>query len=329
MTQDPALPGGFGPGPAMLPWPGLAPFSRRLASARGGETFFFDSNAEGGAISGSGSEHRTFVLIHGLGDEADSWRHLLPLLAKEARVLAPDLPGFGRSVPRGRVTLARCAEALLELLEAEVIGRAVLVGSSLGAVVAQLAAARQGSRRASGHTKGRIAALALVDGGLPGLEAAPGAWRSILPILGERGYAYLSTRPELAYSTLAPYYAELESLSDEDRGFLRERVAARVRSGTQKRAYFSLFRSLALWAGLRSAFFARSLAAFPGPVLVAWGSKDRIALPGSADALIRIAPRAAKVLIEGSGHLPQQERPQALAEALLAWSALPREHGSA
>mgnify|MGYP001770903147 CR=1 FL=1 len=37
------------------------------------------------------------VLLHGLADEADSWRQVIPVLAQTHRVIAPDLPGFGRS----------------------------------------------------------------------------------------------------------------------------------------------------------------------------------------------------------------------------------------
>jgi pimeloyl-ACP methyl ester carboxylesterase len=300
-----------GAAPAMRPWPGLAPYGRSVRTRDGGELFFFDSGA-----SGPAADRPAIVLIHGLGDEADSWRRLFPLLAAEARVLAPDLPGFGRSAAGRRVNLASCAASILELLDAEGIGRAILAGSSLGAVIAQLAALRDAAR-----APGRVAALALVDGGLPGLEAAPGAWRSTMPILGERGYAGLRGRPEAAYRSLGPYYADLASLPEEDRAFLRARVEERVESATQMRAYFSLIRSLALWAACRQGLFRRALAAFGGPVLVAWGAEDGVVAPRCAGALTSIAQRATKVLIPGSGHLPQQERPEELARALLGLAA--------
>jgi len=184
----------------------------------------------------------------------------------------------------------------------------VAVGSSLGAVVAQLAASRAQSR---------IAALALVDGGLPGLEAAPGAWWTLLPVFGERGYARLRGRPDEAYGTLERYYADLGALPEEDRAFLRTRVVRRVESATQMRAYFSLLRSLALWTAFRQGYFRRSLAAFEGPVLVAWGAADRIVPPRSAEALAGIARRATSAILEGSGHLPQQESPEELARRLM------------
>jgi pimeloyl-ACP methyl ester carboxylesterase len=317
-------------GPEMECRPALAPFGRRLKLGRGGSLFYYDSAAGAASSSARGiaGAEPTILLIHGLGDEADSWHRLFPLLAREGRVLAPDLPGFGRSVSGGRVTLFSCADAILALLGAARVGGTLLAGSSLGAVIAQLVAARMG-RRASRHAwidrrspraaaaSSNIAALALIDGGFPGLGAPAGAWRMLAPVLGERGYSAFRGRPDDAYCSLQPYYAELDALPVEDRAFLRERVVARVESDSQMRAYFSLFRSAAIWAAFKGAFFKRSLAAFEGPVLVAWGEEDRVAPPRGAELLLGLAKRGKKALLAGSGHLPQQERPQELAAALL------------
>jgi pimeloyl-ACP methyl ester carboxylesterase len=286
-------------GESMASWPALAPYAHSLESRTLGRIFYYDSLSPNA---------RTILLVHGLGDEADSWRRLFPLLAADARVIALDLPGFGRSVPSRRVSLGYCADAVLALLEEEGIGRATLVGSSLGAPVVQLAAMRDGAR---------VAALALVDGGIPGLEASPGAWRMLAPVIGERSYSSLRGQADAAYASLRPYYADLAALSEEDRAFLRSRVMERVDSDSQMRAYFSLFRSLALWAGFYQGLFRKDLAAFEGPVLVAWGAEDHVAPPGAAEALAHIARRGTKLVIEGSGHLPQQERPEALAKALV------------
>ena len=73
----------------MQPFPGLARWSRQvqLLSSKI-DLFVYDT----------GEDDRTpLVLLHGLGDEADTWRHVLPLLQADYRVIAPDLPGFGRS----------------------------------------------------------------------------------------------------------------------------------------------------------------------------------------------------------------------------------------
>ncbi len=92
------------------------------------------------------------VLIHGLGDEADTWRHILRPLAETHRVIALDLPGFGRSGhPQRAYTLTFFAQTVAQLLRALAVPRATLVGSSLGAAVAQRGGpGPAGSCRASG-----------------------------------------------------------------------------------------------------------------------------------------------------------------------------------
>jgi pimeloyl-ACP methyl ester carboxylesterase len=183
--------------------------------------------------------------------------------------------------------------------------------------VAQLAAMRD---------EERVAAMALVDGGIPGLDATPGAWRILAPVIGERSYSGLRGKADAAYASLAPYYADLSALGEEDRSFLRERVVERVESDRQMRAYFSLFRSLALWAGFYKGLFTKALAAFRGPVLAAWGEEDRVAPPAAADRLVGIAQRGTKLVIAGAGHLPQQERPEPLAAAVAELARAAGDH---
>jgi pimeloyl-ACP methyl ester carboxylesterase len=284
-------------------WPAIADIGGLVdASLPTGRIFAYDT-----ARSGAAPGRSAVLLIHGLGDEADSWRRVIPALAGDARVVALDLPGFGRSESRARVGVSACVRAVLGLLDALSIGRAVFVGSSLGAVVAEIAAFR---------APGRCAGLVLVDGGLPGLKSSANAWKGAVPIFGSRGYRSLRGRPEAAYRSLGPYYNDLESLPEEDRAFLGRRVEARVESRSQERAYFRLFRSLALWM-TRSAFFARGLRSFTGPALIAWGERDRIVDPSSAEAIASFAPKGRARFIPGAGHLPQQERPDFLSELIL------------
>jgi pimeloyl-ACP methyl ester carboxylesterase len=47
------------------------------------------------------------VLLHGLGDSAETWARMMPALARGRRVLAPDLAGFGRTpAPREGMRLS-------------------------------------------------------------------------------------------------------------------------------------------------------------------------------------------------------------------------------
>ena len=82
------------------------------------------------------------VFVHGYVHASRSWLPTLQRLARQHLVLAPDLPGFGWTQTAGpALDVEGQAGALVAIMDAAGIGRAVLVGSSLGSqVVAQLAA---------------------------------------------------------------------------------------------------------------------------------------------------------------------------------------------
>ena len=88
------------------------------------------------------------VLVHGLGVSADYWwRNGPPLAASGHRVLAPDLPGFGRSRgPEDGLSVGAQARALLDWMDAVRVSSAVLVGHSLSCQSALELAAHHGDR---------------------------------------------------------------------------------------------------------------------------------------------------------------------------------------
>jgi pimeloyl-ACP methyl ester carboxylesterase len=83
------------------------------------------------------------VLLHGLSGSSRWWNRNIPELARHARVLVPDLIGFGRSRPSGRLpTLDNVARLLLDWLDALGLERVCLVGHSMGGQISvHLAAA--------------------------------------------------------------------------------------------------------------------------------------------------------------------------------------------
>lgn len=129
------------------------------------------------------------------------------------RVVAPDLPGFGRSEhPRQAYTLNFFAETVAALLESLGVGQATLV-----------------------------ARLVLVDGPPVRGRLTKAQLLFLLPGQGEKLYNSFRSSQEAAYQSLRPYYASLDTLPPEDRQFLRERVW----SDDQQRAYLSTFRWMA------------------------------------------------------------------------------------
>lgn len=91
-------------------------------------------------VGGSGPP---LVLVHGLGGAASNWRLVAPALARERRVIVPELPGHGGSgaLP-GAPTLDPFADAVLAVLAREEALPAPWVGHSLGGLVGVRAAVR-------------------------------------------------------------------------------------------------------------------------------------------------------------------------------------------
>jgi pimeloyl-ACP methyl ester carboxylesterase len=84
------------------------------------------------------------VLVHGLGGAAANWALLAPVLAPRRRLLVPDLPGHGGSSPLAAApTLNPFADAVAALAEREGMLPAPVVGHSLGGVVALRLAIRR------------------------------------------------------------------------------------------------------------------------------------------------------------------------------------------
>ena len=288
-------------------WPSLAMFGKHL-SMPGGDLFYYDSAAN---VVPPENAKPTLVLIHGLGDEADTWRHIFrPLAAVGYRVIAPDLPGFGRSNWKGRISINVHRNAVIRLITFVDAERpTVLVGSSLGAGIAELVA---GSR--PDLAKGLI----LIAGCFPFAKSANRKFFLLgLPFLGRKWYRRFRTNHEAAWKSLHSYYADLDSMDIADRDFLRERVAARVESSNQERGYLSTARSMSAFFMFGSQSVARKIKKFSGRILILCGEEDIIFPPEKAGLFRTLRPDAEFAVVVGAGHLPHQEKQEASVAKIL------------
>jgi pimeloyl-ACP methyl ester carboxylesterase len=288
----------------MLPWPALQPFARRFALPRAGlELYLFDTAPASTGVP--------VLMVHGLGDEADTWRHVLPEVAVTRRVIAVDLPGFGRSGPAAAYTLPFLRDVLMELLERLEIGRVRLVGHSLGAMAVHFTAL---------SAPERIESLVLVGGSLASQPSRidAGTLTYLIPGLGEWRYNRLRRDPDAAYRSLEPFYADLEALPREDRDFLYRRVNERVWSDTQRDAFLGTMRGLARWLPGECKAAAAQLGSLDVPTSVVWGDEDLINPASGAAMASQAQPGAALVLVPAAGHNIQQERPEHVVTAILA-----------
>jgi len=79
----------------------------------------------------------SLVLLHGLGDSATDWRWVMPSLARNYRVFAPDLPGTGSSAkPIADYSPSFFTRFVADFLDALALPSAILVGNSLGGLAA-------------------------------------------------------------------------------------------------------------------------------------------------------------------------------------------------
>jgi len=84
----------------------------------------------------AGKGNRAIVFVHGWASNLNFWREQMPLLADKARLIVIDLPGHGQSdKPQANYTMDFFADAVLEVLRAEKIEKAIFIGHSMGGAV--------------------------------------------------------------------------------------------------------------------------------------------------------------------------------------------------
>lgn len=81
----------------------------------------------------------TVVLLHGIGSSHETWRPVMPYFKDDVRVIAFDLLGFGKS-PKPRWALynvkTQARSVMKSLIDARVAGKIIIIGHSLGSLVA-------------------------------------------------------------------------------------------------------------------------------------------------------------------------------------------------
>ena len=289
----------------MQPWPSLAKFGKRLILPEQDLTlFFFQSGSH---------QKQPLLMLHGLGDEADTWRHIFITLSEGYHTLAIDLPGFGRSdQPDVDYTPEFLMNAVIQFLDQLKITSAIIMGSSLGGIL--------GHGLAISHPE-RVKGLILVGGALLQPETMQdwGIRLMQVPLLGEWLYTRLRKDPDAAFASLDNVYHQLEELPDADRKFLFTRVNQRVWSDGQRRAYFSTLRNVSPWIKKMQPKLPGQLKRLDIPTLVIRGECDLLFSDGTAEEILKIQPKTNKAVIPNVGHLPHQEDPDGFLQVTQTW----------
>jgi pimeloyl-ACP methyl ester carboxylesterase len=132
------------------------------------------------------------LLVHGLGGLASNWRLVAPELARDRRVIVPELGGHGGSAPLEDATsLDPFADAVLAVAGAEDVVSAPWIGHSLGGLVALRAAVRQPD-----------AVTAIVLAAAPGIASSTRLGEAVVTVLGlVQPGRLLGRRPALVTSS--------------------------------------------------------------------------------------------------------------------------------
>jgi pimeloyl-ACP methyl ester carboxylesterase len=117
----------------------------------------------------AGAHGTPIILVHGSGANHLAWGLQMRPLAQVARVIALDLPGHGKSDLPGRPTVDGYRDAVIGLLDALKIDRAVIAGHSLGGAIAQTIALSHPDRVAGLGLVGTGARLRVLPAILDGI----------------------------------------------------------------------------------------------------------------------------------------------------------------
>ncbi|MDF1513493.1 MAG: alpha/beta fold hydrolase [Anaerolineae bacterium] len=282
-------------------WPSLKPYAKNVVLEH--------SKVRLHAIDAGPPQAPGLLLVHGLGDESDTWRHIIPALAVHQRVIAPDLPGFGRSEAVQNYSIPGIITVLLDLIDTLHVSTATLLGSSLGGILCHTIAIQHPHR---------VRGLVLLDGHLAAKKQKLSleSLLLMLPGIGEWRYAHYQKNAQAAYESLRPFYADLDALPEADRKFLYRRVNKRVWSHKQRTAYLSVLRNTAIWMIAQQHRLNKALENLDTPTVVIYGGQDNIMHPDNACMLNEYQKNVQVMILPGVGHLPQQEAPDQLLSVL-------------
>jgi len=254
------------------------------------------------------------LLLHGWPQHWYAWRSLMPLLADRHRVLALDLRGFGWSeaTPRG-YRKEELADDVAGVLDALGIDSVNLVGHDWGGVIGFLVCLNHTDRVTryvpmnTGHVWPTLA--------LKGVPKQLGAmaYQGLLasPGIGPR----INASPTLVGKVVAA----ISSNTDEVLPQYREHVAPRFADRARARAASQLYRTFQLYEypkWVRGRYRDRRLTT---PTLWLHGLADPFFKPGMFKDIADHADDVRIEYLEGCGHFPAEECPQAVAEHLRAF----------
>ena len=254
------------------------------------------------------------LLLHGYADSADTWRPVLERLEAAGRAaLAVDLTGFGRAselapgvdlLPQWDALVVAAGELLIERSGHREV---IVAGNSLGGCLSMRAAERR-----------ELPIAGIVPIAPAGLHMA--GWFPVIE--GERLIRLLRHSPvpvpEVVVREIVGRVYRSLAFADP-RGADAAVVSAFARHlGPLERSMGVLDVGRRLLPELEQPF---DLKAIDCPLLLVWGERDRMVFTDGAERVLRTVDYSDIEILPGTGHCPQVEAPDRMADLLLAFPA--------
>ncbi len=234
----------------------------------------------------------TAVLLHGAGFDHTTWAlHSRWFAHHGYGVLAPDLPGHGRSGGAPLTSIADMADWTAALIAAAGAQKARLVGHSMGSLIAVETAARHPDKVSALNLIGTAAAMTV---GPDLLKAAEANDRDAVDMMSIWGLGF----PAGLGGSLAPGLWMLTGA---------QRVLENNRPGV-------LFTDLSACNAYQNALAAAAKVSVPTTLIL--GERDMMTPSKAGKALAAAIPNARTIVLSGAGHMMMNERPDELLAAL-------------
>jgi pimeloyl-ACP methyl ester carboxylesterase len=238
------------------------------------------------------------LLIHGMGGSSNTWSGVIPLLAENYRVIAPDLLGHGQSdKPRGDYSVGAFAVLLRDLLDELGITRVTVVGHSLGGGIAM--------QFAHQHRQYCDRIVLISSGGFGGdvgrvlrLLSLPGS-EFVLPMIASRP-AVAAGNALRALVGSADRFKARPALSNRD----------------NRRAFLRTLRSVVDVRGQAVSALNRLCLSDDLPALIISGDQDRVIPVEHARAAHATMPNSRLHVLDGVHHHPPTEVPDKVADLI-------------
>lgn len=235
-----------------------------------------------------GGKGETIILLHGFGDQKDSWVKFARPLTKNYRVIIPDLPGFGDSskIPAQSYDMNTQLARMAAFIDKASIGKYHVAGNSMGGLIAGLLAASYPDR---------VLSLALLDAyGIGNRE------KSALVKELEKGVNPLIVEKPEDYNRLLYFvFAKPPSIP----GPIKKYLAARSQESAE-------FNKKVFNEANGEKLLEEKMVGIKARTLVIWGDTDRVFPVSSARVIEQGIPASKVIIMKDCGHVPMLERPE-------------------